>query len=97
MPPKHLDSLDHASLKSLLAALLKQNEQLLEQVKTLLARIAELEGRASRPPKTSTNSSLPPSSGHKANATTGARKKRRKGRPGVARELCASPDETRDV
>jgi transposase len=97
MPPEDLDSLDKDSLKSLLVSLLRQNEQLLEQVKTLLARIAELEGRASRPPKTPTNSSLPPSSGHKANATTGAQRKRRKGRPGVARELCANPDETRDV
>ncbi len=97
MPPDDLDSLDKDSLKPLLVSLLRQNEQLLEQVKTLLARIAELEGRASRPPKTPANSSLPPSSGHKANATTGTQRRRRKGRPGVARELCANPDETRDV
>jgi transposase len=40
---------------------------------------------------------LPPSSGHKANASAPAQKKRRKGHPGVARELCPNPDETRDV
>jgi len=96
MPPEDIDSLDNNSLKSLLVSLLKQNEQLLAQVETLLARIAELEGRAGRPPKTPTNSSLPPSSGHKANAKTGPQGKRRRGRPGVARELCANPDETRD-
>ena len=97
MPPEDIDSLDHHSLKPLLLSLLKQNEQLLEQVKTLLARIAELEGRTGPPPKTPTNSSLPPSSGHKANAAPPAQKKRRKGRPGVARELCANPDQIRDV
>src|SRR6202030_4749406 len=66
--------------------------------KALLARIAELEGRAGRPPKTPTNSSLPPSSGQKGNvADASATKKSRKGHPGVARELCANPDVTRDI
>ena len=97
MPPEDIDSLEHHSLKPLLLSLLKQNEQLLEQVRTLLARIAELEAKQGSPPKTPTNSSLPPSSGHKANAAPPAKKKRRKGRPGVARELCANPDETRNI
>ena len=99
MPPETIDSLDKDSLKPLLVSLLKQNEQLLDQVKTLLARIAELEARAGQPPKTPTNSSLPPSRGQKANVTTAASgdKKRRKGRPGVARELCQNPDKTLDV
>ena len=35
------------------------SEQLLEQVKTLLARIAALEAREGQPPKTPDNSSLP--------------------------------------
>ena len=96
MPPETSDSLDNDSLKPLLVSLLKQNEQLLDQVKVLLARIAELEGRNGRPPKTPTNSSLPPSSGQKANAAAGG-KKRRKGRPGVARELAPNPDVTRDI
>ena len=98
MPPETLDSLDKDSLKPLLVSLLKQNEQLLDQVKLLLARIAELEARAGQPPKTPTNSSLPPSRGQKANtAEASPVKKRRKGRPGVARELCPNPDATRNI
>ena len=97
MAPEIIDSLDQDSLQPLVLSLLKQNEQLLDQVKTLLARIAELEARAGQPPKSPTNSSLPTSSGHKANASTPTHKKRRKGRPGVARELCANPDATRDI
>ena len=98
MPPETLDSLDKDSLKPLVLKLLAQNDELLAQVKALLARIAELEARTGQPPKTPTNSSLPPSRGQKANATEHkSGKKRRKGRPGVARELCANPNATRDV
>jgi Family of unknown function (DUF6444) len=50
------------ALKGLVLSLAKIDD-LLEQNKALLARIAELEGRAGKPPK---NSSLPPSSGQKA-------------------------------
>ena len=98
MPPETLDSLDKDSLKPLVLQLLAQNNELLRQIKTLLARIAELEARADRPPKTPTNSSLPPSRGQKANrpATPRARKGR-KGRPGVARTLAPDPDATREI
>ena len=104
MPPETLDSLDDA-LKPIVLQIVTQNasllgriDELLAEIKTLNARIAELEARGvPPPPKTPTNSSLPPSSGHKANATTAAEKKPRKGRPGVARELCPNPDVTRDV
>src|SRR6516225_9132820 len=96
MPPEGIDSLNADSLNGLVLSLLQridelseQNKKLLEQISTLLARIAELEGRSGKPPKTPTNSSLPPSSGQKANvADKSGRKKCRKGRPGVARELC---------
>ena len=37
------------------------------QVQALTARVAELEVRLSEPPKTPSNSSLPPSKSHKAN------------------------------
>ena len=97
MPPEIIDSLDKDSLKPLVGSLLSKIDGLLAQNKILLARIAELEARLGQPPKTPTNSSLPPSSGHKANASAPAPKKRRKGHPGVARELCPNPDETRDV
>ena len=98
MGPETLDSLDQDGLKPLLASLVKQNAELLAQIKVLLARIEELEARAGQPPKTTTNSSLPPSSGQKANAGEPlAAKTRRKGRPGVARLLCTNPDETRDI
>ena len=97
MPPETLDSLDKDGLKPLLLELLAQNKALTEQISVLLARIAELEARNGQPPKTPTNSSLPPSSGHKTNAAPPAQKKGRKGRPGVARELCQNPDATRDI
>ena len=98
MAPETLDSLDKDSLKPLVLQLLAQNNELLRQIKTLLARIAELEACAGQPPKTPTNSSLPPSSGQKANRpATSPQKKGRKGRPGVARTLAANPDATREV
>jgi hypothetical protein len=49
MPPETLDSLDKDSLKSLVLQLVAQNNELLQQIKTLLARIAELEARAGQP------------------------------------------------
>ena len=103
MRPAVIDSPDKDSLKPLVEKLLAQIDQLLEQNKSLLARIATLEGGDGKPPqtpppKTPTNSSLPPSSARKANvAEPGAAKKKRKGRPGVTRELCPNPDVTRDI
>ena len=98
MPPEEIDSLNADSLKGLVLSLLAKIDDLVEQNKALLARIAELEGRAGKPPKTPTNSSLPPSSGQKANvADAAATKRSRKGHPGVARELCVNPDVTRDI
>jgi hypothetical protein len=73
-------------------------DDLVEQNKILPARIAELEGRAGKPPKTPTNSSVPPSHGHKANvAGASGKKESSKGRPGVTRELCSNPDVTRHI
>jgi transposase len=70
-------------------------DELLSQVKALNARIAELEAKLGGPPKTSDNSSLPPSRGQKANTEPPAIKPQRKGRPGVARMLAENPDATR--
>ena len=105
MPPERIDSLAADSLRGLVLSLVAridelvgQNNTLLARIDELLARIAELEGRGGKPPKTPTNSSLPPSSGQKANvADASTTKKSRKGRPGVGRELCPNPDVTRDI
>ena len=96
MPPEALDSLDKDSLKLLVLELLAQNKALKEQVSVLLVRIAGLEARNGRPPKTPT--SVPPSKGQKANRPEApAQKQGRKGRPGVARALCPDPDVTHEV
>jgi transposase len=112
MPPDEIDSLNAKGLKGLVLSLLAKIDdlheqgkaqqaridQLLARINELLARIAELEGRAGKPPKTPTNSSVPPSRGQKANVAGGLGKKgRRKGRPGVTRELCPNPDVTRNI
>ena len=98
MPRETLDSLDHDSLRPLVVQLLARIDALLAQNTKLLARIAELEAKLGQPPKTPDNSSLPPSRGQKVNNPAPAREKKgRKGRPGVARTLCANPDATRDI
>jgi transposase len=70
-------------------------DELLALVKAQNVRIAELEAKLGGPPKTPDNSSLPPSRGQKANAEPPTGKRRRKGRPGVARKLAENPDATR--
>lgn len=104
MPPETLDSLDKDALKPLLIELLAQNKALnerigalLDQNKALLARIAELEAKLGKPPKTPDNSSLPPSRGQKANDEERTARKPRQGRPGVARKLAENPDAKRDL
>jgi transposase len=67
------------------------------QVQALTARVAELEAKLGGPPKTPDTSSLPPSSGHKANRPeqvkrTGPRQGSL-GRKGGGRALSATPDE----
>src|SRR5271165_4001795 len=89
MTPEGLDSLGK---QELIALILAQQEQICQ----LSARVAELEARLNLPPKTPSNSSLPPSKGQKANQPDKA-KKLRKGRPGVARKLAENPDHVRDV
>ena len=98
MQPEKIDSRDGTDgLKPLVVSLLAKIDELLSQNKVLLARIADLEARNGKPPKTPDNSSVPPSSGRKANVGQPVTKPPRKGRPGVARELAANPDVTRDI
>jgi len=87
-----------ARIDQLVAQIAARDERiddLVAQNKALLARIAEFEAKLGGPPKTPDNSSVPPSRGQKANAEPPANKRKRKGRPGVARKLAENPDATR--
>ena len=84
-----LGTLDRSELIALIVALSEQNT-------ALLARVAALEARLTIPPKTPDNSSLPPSTGQKANRPE-TPKPPRKGRPGVTRALDPNPDKVREV
>ncbi len=69
------------------------------QLEAALARVAELEARLARferPGKTSDNSSLPPSKGHKPDRPSGGTPPRRS-RPGFGRALEANPDRVVDA
>ena len=68
-----------------------QNAALTATNALLEKRVAELEEKLGKPPKTPNNSSLPPSTGQKPNLPARERKGR-KGRPGVNRALAADPD-----
>lgn len=82
-------------LMAQIAARDERIDELTAQNKALLTRIAELEAKLGGPPKTPDNSSIPPSRGQKANTEPPANKKKRKGRPGAARQLAENPDATR--
>jgi transposase len=71
-------------------------EQLIELVLDLARQMAELKVRLELPAKTPENSSVPPSQGRKP-AVGRKRKRRRKGRPGVARALDPNPTAVREV
>ncbi len=100
--PKNVDAdlvasllarIDH--LMAQIAAKDERIDELQALVKAQNAHIAELEAKLGGPPKTPDNSSVPPSRGQKANAEPPANKRKRKGRPGVARKLAENPDATR--
>ena len=64
-----------------------------ELILALVQRIADLESKRAKPPKTPDNSSLPPSRGGKANKPPRAKKPRAKrAGPGVTRALADDPD-----
>src|SRR6204780_5805733 len=102
MPPEKIDSLPDdvkpLGLLRQISGLTARVDELVAQNKALLARIAELEAKHDKPPKTPDNSSLPPSRGQKGNVAEPTRvKKARKGHPGAARALVENPDATRDI
>ncbi len=87
-----LDTLTHAEKDALIVALWTQ----VQEIAGLKQRIAELEARLGGPPKTSDNSSLPPSQGHKGNRPGGGKRgrtKRRKGHGDGGRRLHSDPDQ----
>ena len=93
-----LRALSHGDLISVILAQAQviaqqnaQNAALTATISRLEKRIAELEEKLGKPPKTPDNSSIPPSAGHKPNLPT-RKPKGRKGRPGVTRALAANPD-----
>jgi len=64
------ETLDSLSNKELIGLVLAQ----VEQIAALQSRVAELEAKLGKPPKTPDNSSLPPSQGQKATRPEGANK-----------------------
>jgi transposase len=89
------DDLAKRSRDELIALVSAQAEQIeaqAAQIAALTRRIAELEAKLGQPHKTPNNSSLPPSTGRKANRAERRAAGKRKGRPGVFRALAADPD-----
>ena len=88
------DALQKLSKDDLIALILAQADviaKLTEHTALLEKRLAELEAKLGKPPKTPDNSSIPPSQGQKPNRAE-RRAAKRKGRPGVARALAENPD-----
>jgi len=86
-----LKALSKDDLIALIQAQQVQNEAQAVQISALTAQITELEARLNTPPKTSGNSSTPPSQSQKPNRPE-LPKKPRRGRPGVTRTLATHPD-----
>ena len=88
-----LDRLSHAEKDALILSLAARLDEALALIAALQAQVAEL----ARPPKTSDNSSVPPSVGHKPNRPDKNERQWPRqgslGRKGGGRLLCASPDE----
>jgi transposase len=105
MDREALEALSHTELVSLalrLAGVIAQQGARIAELTALVdrqaahiekleKRVAELEAKLGKPPKTPNNSSMPPSAGQKPNLPE-RKSKGRKGRPGVSRALAENPD-----
>jgi transposase len=93
--------LSHAEKDALIGALTARLAAAHERIAAQDARIAALEARLdelTRPPKTSGNSSKPPSQGQKSDRPApGTERPPRKSRPGVGRALHPNPDRVIDA
>lgn len=98
----HRDGLLPLSKDELIALILAQAEVIARQAAQIEAlraqnaaltkRVAALEAGLGRPPKTPSNSSLPPSRGQKSHHAERSTASRRKGHPGAFRALSEHPD-----
>jgi transposase len=82
------------SKEELIALILAQADVIARQtgqIEVLTKRVAELEAKLGRPPKTPDNSSVPPSQGRKPNRVE-RRAAKTKGHPGAFRQLSENPD-----
>jgi transposase len=100
IPPPDLSKLSEAEKDCLILnlwPLAERVQDLMRLVEVLQARIAVLEAQLGEPPKTSDNSSQPPSSDRKADRPVkgerGGPRAGSVGRKGGGRSLCAEPDE----
>lgn len=94
--PPDLASLDSAAKDALILALLERLDALMAENDTLRQRVADLEARLGKPPKTPNNSSLPPSQAQKASGQASSGRPR-KGHPGAFRALHPDPTRVREV
>jgi transposase len=94
--PPDLKLLDSAAKDALILALIERVNDLIAENAKLKERLARLEAKLGEPPKTPSNSSLPPSQGRKA---SGEASSMQNGKPhkGMNRELHPNPTRTLDV
>jgi transposase len=89
----NLAAMSSSEKDGLITALLARLDALEAENKALVGENKALRDKLGQPPKTPDNSSRPPSQGHKANRPDGgAKKRKRRGTPGVARPLHPNPD-----
>ena len=84
--------LSHDKLIDLILAQHARIEAQAHQISSIIARVTELEAKLAAPPKSSDNSSQPPSRDQKPNLPDPGKKKLRPGRPGVTRAQAEYPD-----